>query len=46
VFFLNLDGALYVCGKAIDFKGVLKRAKGYLEERLLLKRLEEILNFY
>jgi anthranilate phosphoribosyltransferase len=46
MFLLNLAGALYVCGKAIDFKGALKRAKRYLEERLLLKRLEEILNFY
>lgn len=46
MFLLNLAGALYVCGKAIDFKGALKRAKRSLEERLLLKRLEEILNFY
>lgn len=46
MFLLNFAGALYVCGKAIDFKGALKKAKKYLEEKELFKNLEEILNFY
>lgn len=46
MFLLNLAGALYICGKAIDFKGALKRARKYLEEGYLLRQLEKILNFY
>ncbi len=46
MFLLNLGGALYICGKSLDFKGALKKAKQYLEEKLLLKQLEKILSFY
>ncbi|BAU22686.1 anthranilate phosphoribosyltransferase [Caldimicrobium thiodismutans] len=46
MFLLNLAGALYVCGKSIDFKGALKRARKYLEEKIFLKQLEKILDFY
>jgi len=46
MFLLNFAGALYVCGKSIDFKGALKKAKRYLEEKRLLSCLEEIRDFY
>ncbi len=46
MFLLNLAGALYISRKSIDFKGALKKAQKYLEEGLLIRRLEEILNYY
>ncbi|MDM7202839.1 MAG: anthranilate phosphoribosyltransferase [Thermodesulfobacteriaceae bacterium] len=46
MFLLNFAGALYLCGKSIDFKGALKKAKNLLEEKKLLKALEKIQNYY
>ncbi|MFN3568193.1 MAG: anthranilate phosphoribosyltransferase, partial [Caldimicrobium sp.] len=46
MFLLNLAGALYVCGKTIDFKGAVKRAKKLLEEKELLHALERIQSHY
>lgn len=46
MFLLNLAGALYVCGKSLDFKGAFKRAKAILEEKRALERLKEISSYY
>lgn len=46
MFLLNLAGALYICGKSLDFKGAFKRAKAILEEKRALERLKEISSYY
>lgn len=46
MFLLNLACALYICGKTIDIKGGLKRAKSMLESGLFEKHLREVVSFY
>lgn len=46
MFLLNLGCALYVCGKVIDIKAGIKKAKEYLESGALNTKLDEIVRFY
>lgn len=46
MFLLNLGGAIYLCGAAIDFKGGIKKAKDLIESGKAWKKWQEILNYY
>jgi len=46
MFLLNLGGAIYLCEKAIDFKGGIKKAKALIEEKKAWEKWQEILDYY
>lgn len=46
MFLLNLGGAIYLCEKAIDFKGGIKKAKALIEEGKSWEKWQEILDYY
>ena len=46
MFLLNLGGALYLCEKAIDFKGGVKKAKNLIESGKVWGKWQEILDYY
>lgn len=46
MFLLNLGGAIYLCERAIDFKGGIKKAKALIEEGKAWEKWQEIQNYY
>lgn len=46
MFLLNLACALYTCGKTIDIKGGLKRAREMLENGVIERHLGRIISYY
>lgn len=46
MFLLNLGGAIYLCEKAIDFKGGIKKARALIEEGRAWEKWQEILDYY
>jgi len=46
MFLLNLGGALYMCEKAIDFKGGIKKAKELISSGRAWEKWQEIQNYY
>ncbi|PMP98008.1 MAG: anthranilate phosphoribosyltransferase [Thermodesulfobacterium geofontis] len=46
MFLLNLGGAIYLCERAIDFKGGIKKAKALIEEGKAWEKWQEILDYY
>jgi len=46
MFLLNLGGAIYLCEKAIDFKGGIKKARELIQSGQAWKKWQEILKYY
>ncbi len=46
MFLLNLGSAIYLCEKAIDFKGGIKKARTLIEEGKAWEKWQEILDYY
>jgi len=46
MFLLNLGGALYLCEKAIDFKGGIKKARALIESGKAWEKWQEIQEYY
>ena len=46
MFLLNLGGSLYLCEKAIDFKGGIKKARTLIESRKAWEKWQEIQEYY
>ncbi|RKX60944.1 MAG: anthranilate phosphoribosyltransferase [Thermodesulfobacteriota bacterium] len=46
MFIMNLGGALYLCGKAIDFKAGIKRASELLDSGRIWEKWQEIQKYY
>uniref|UniRef100_A0A7C4NUK0 Anthranilate phosphoribosyltransferase n=1 Tax=Thermodesulfobacterium geofontis TaxID=1295609 RepID=A0A7C4NUK0_9BACT len=46
MFLLNLGGAIYLCEKAIDFKGGIKKARELIQSGQAWEKWQEILKYY